>query len=347
MVNTLDIYTRGCGGVARPHSGRGHPTHHLYTAIASRSIVENHSPQFPGLGVPHDRIPDNWGPISVFPEATGLRCGITNFSICTEAHLVPKKCSGTQIDMGCTDMVETCEILIIQRISFHLDRIFINASTNGVQYLENDSRPYLFARFAWAILLSVKPFVTNGEPLNVIRLEVSTGVEETQKVWKAGFLSGAQLKANYSGGGSKSATSKKRKSEFSTLEEEDEDLAESSDDSDIGKESDIWDDVMDEWEARGQRRRQQTSSETARAITSEDATAHLKSGPSELQTSRPLQPFQHLPLFLSYGPGERHGILVSKDKTGKFVSQSGYTSTGTMVLDRPKAASKPGRRLKV
>lgn len=162
----------------------------------------------------------------------------------------------------------------------------------------------------------MKPFVTNGEPLNVIRLEVSTGVEETQKVWKAGFLSGAQLKANYSGGGSKSATSKKRKSEFSTLEEEDDDLAESSDDSDIGKESDIWDDVMDEWEARGQRRRQQTSSETARAITSEDATAHLKSGPSELQTSRPLQPFQHLPLFLSYGPGERHGILVSKDKTG-------------------------------
>ncbi|KAG5289480.1 hypothetical protein I7I48_08813 [Histoplasma ohiense] len=80
-----------------------------------------------------------------------------------------------------------------------------------VQYLESDSRPYLFARFAWAILLSVKPFVTNGEPLNVIRLEVSTGAEETQKVWTAEFLSGAQLKANYSGGGSKSADIQKEK----------------------------------------------------------------------------------------------------------------------------------------
>jgi hypothetical protein len=29
-----------------------------------------------------------------------------------------------------------------------------------VQYIDQRSRPYLLARFAWAILLNVKPFVT-------------------------------------------------------------------------------------------------------------------------------------------------------------------------------------------
>ncbi|EEH11301.1 conserved hypothetical protein [Histoplasma capsulatum G186AR] len=289
-------------------------------------------PSFQDWEFPHGRIPDTWGPTSVFPETTGPRCGITNFSICTEeAHLVPKEevlwysRNGMYRygrDLGDIDNpanllplrpdIHKCFdkrwFVIVPKIAggggahetdtstrsaYYVSHILSDNAAEYwptyhntiVQYLGNDSRPYLFARFAWAILLFVKPFVTTGDPRNVIHLEVSTSVEKTQTVWKAEYLSGAQLKANYSGGGSKSATSKKRKSEFSTLGEEDDDLAESSDDSDIGKESDIWDNVMDEWEARGQRRRQQTSSETAPAISSEDATAHLKSGPSELQMS--------------------------------------------------------------
>jgi hypothetical protein len=158
-----------------------------------------------------------------------------------------------------------------------------------VQYLENDSRPYLFARFAWAILLFVKPFVTAGDPRHVIRLQVSTGPEDVEIVRKEEFLSGAQLKSSYGGVGSKSATPKKRRSESGALGEED-DLAESSADSDISMEDDIWDNVMDEWEARGQRRRQQISSETAPEIISEDTrapakVAPLKTGPLEIQTA--------------------------------------------------------------
>ncbi|KLJ06392.1 hypothetical protein EMPG_10221 [Blastomyces silverae] len=128
-----------------------------------------------------------------------------------------------------------------------------------LQYFDGGSHPYLFARFAWTILWYVKPYVTTGDSRHVIRLQVPPGVEDVELVRKVAFRSGAQLRASYSGGDSQSATSKKRRSTSDALGEDD-DLAEySSKDSDIGMENDIWDDVMDEWEARGQRRYQQIS----------------------------------------------------------------------------------------
>jgi hypothetical protein len=52
----------------------------------------------------------------------------------------------------------------------------------NVQYLHQHSRPFLFARFAWAILLLAKRFVTNSLPRYIIRVEDSTknGVLQSQ-----------------------------------------------------------------------------------------------------------------------------------------------------------------------
>ncbi|PGG97114.1 hypothetical protein AJ79_09342, partial [Helicocarpus griseus UAMH5409] len=275
-------------------------------------------------------------PTSVFSGPARSRCGITNFSICTEeAHLVPKEevlwysrngMSRYGRDLGDIDDsvnlfplrpdIHKCfdkrwfvivpkvagggiapEMMTGTRSPRYVSHILSTSAAEYwptyhntiVQYLENDSRPYLFARFAWAILLFVKPFITAGDPRHVVRLQVSTGIEDVEMVRKAELLSGAQLKASYSDGGSKSAIPKKRRSESGALGEDD-DLVECSEDSDIGMENDIWVNVMDEWEARGQRRRQQISSETEPEIVSEDATAPAKvvplnSGPLEMQTA--------------------------------------------------------------
>ncbi|EEQ84126.1 hypothetical protein, variant [Blastomyces dermatitidis ER-3] len=294
-------------------------------------------PSFQDWEFPHDCIPDAWGPPSVFPEPRISRCGITNFSTCTEeAHLVPKEellwYYRNGMSQYCTNLgdiddsanlvslrpdIHKCfdnrwfvivpkvaggrdapEVVTGTRSAHYVSHILSTAAAEYwptyhntiVQYLDSKSRPYLFARFAWAILLFVKPFVTAGDSRHVVRLQASTGVEDVELEWKAEFLSGAQLRASYSGGGLKSATSKKGRSALDALGE-DNDLAESSEDSDIGMENDIWDNVMDEWEARGYSRRQQISSETAPEtapeIISADATGrtNLKSDPSGLQVA--------------------------------------------------------------
>ncbi|KAK2750047.1 hypothetical protein FQN55_002765 [Onygenales sp. PD_40] len=130
-----------------------------------------------------------------------------------------------------------------------------------VQGLRPDSHPYLFARFAWAILRRVKPFLTAGVPRNVIRLQASNRTEDIETVWNAELLTGARLKSSYSGGGSRGAVPKKRRLESGSFGEND-DLTESSGGSDAGMGNYIWDNVMDEWEARGQRKHQQISSVT-------------------------------------------------------------------------------------
>ena len=68
-----------------------------------------------------------------------------------------------------------------------------------VQSLNERSRPYLFARFAWAILLQVKPFITAGPPRYAIRIQIS---DKDKIEYKEELLSGPQLKAFYGGGGS-------------------------------------------------------------------------------------------------------------------------------------------------
>ncbi|KAL7627754.1 hypothetical protein AAE478_001949 [Parahypoxylon ruwenzoriense] len=75
-----------------------------------------------------------------------------------------------------------------------------------VQSLHNSSRPYLFARFAWAILLRVKPYITAGIPRDVTRVYINNDERKTE--YKAERLSGPQLERLYCGGGSKAAISK-------------------------------------------------------------------------------------------------------------------------------------------
>ncbi|KAK2793536.1 hypothetical protein FQN52_001122 [Onygenales sp. PD_12] len=131
--------------------------------------------------------------------------------------------------------------------------------------LDEHSRPYLFARFGWAVLLGVKPFITCGLPRNVIQLHTSTDAsgEVERQEYKDEILRGAELLSKYGGGGggSKGATPGKRRSEASNADG-DSVIEYSSDDSDTW--DDYWDDdMMDIWERIGGKRKQrQTSNQT-------------------------------------------------------------------------------------
>ncbi|KAK4162842.1 hypothetical protein QBC43DRAFT_355534 [Cladorrhinum sp. PSN259] len=72
-----------------------------------------------------------------------------------------------------------------------------------VESIHSRSRAYLFARFAWAILLRVKLFVIAGEPRHVIRVARTPA---GRKEYKTEHCSGAELENAYGGGGSRAAT---------------------------------------------------------------------------------------------------------------------------------------------
>jgi hypothetical protein len=118
-----------------------------------------------------------------------------------------------------------------------------------VQNLHPVSRPYLFARFAWAVIFQVKTFVTSGISRHVVRIRVTTDTNGEEKIErKKEFLSGRELINSYGGGGLKSATPKKRSSP-TTSADDDGNLAEwSSEDGDIGIEDrDFWRGRMESW----------------------------------------------------------------------------------------------------
>ncbi|KAK1997902.1 hypothetical protein LX36DRAFT_657080 [Colletotrichum falcatum] len=75
------------------------------------------------------------------------------------------------------------------------------------QYLDNTSREFLFSRLAWTILILIKPFVLAGSQRSVIRCRNSKGIGFE---WRAEELSGTDLLSFYGGGGSRSASPKKR-----------------------------------------------------------------------------------------------------------------------------------------
>ncbi|KAH0425471.1 piwi domain-containing protein [Colletotrichum camelliae] len=64
------------------------------------------------------------------------------------------------------------------------------------QYLDNTSREYLFARFAWTILILLKPFVLAGMNRSVIRNN-----SQVAGTWVTEELSGSKLSSSYGGGG--------------------------------------------------------------------------------------------------------------------------------------------------
>ncbi|KIW92546.1 uncharacterized protein Z519_06393 [Cladophialophora bantiana CBS 173.52] len=126
-----------------------------------------------------------------------------------------------------------------------------------VQYLDSAARPYLFAHFAWAILLQVKPFVTASFSRHVIRISTNG---EGKAEYKLEHLSGLQLQDYYGGRESQGATPK-RKSNTDTVGDEDDFMGPSGEDSDVNMDNG-WEDTMDERQQRGKERRKQTSNET-------------------------------------------------------------------------------------
>lgn len=138
-----------------------------------------------------------------------------------------------------------------------------------VQYLDENAHYYLFARFAWAILLQVKPFIIAGFSRHVIRIQTS-GEDKTNR--KEEFLNGSQLKAYYGGGGSKRATPLNKRSGTGSIGDDDGNLTESSSEyGDVDVESD-WEDTVGEWRQMAEEGRRHISSETA---VEEDNRAHV------------------------------------------------------------------------
>jgi hypothetical protein len=69
-------------------------------------------------------------------------------------------------------------------------------------------KPYLLARFAWAVLLRDKPFITAG--LERVVVEAVTK-EDGGPSWEVNTRTGTYLFSKYAGEGSKGATPRKRK----------------------------------------------------------------------------------------------------------------------------------------
>jgi HNH endonuclease len=129
-----------------------------------------------------------------------------------------------------------------------------------VQYLDKGAHYYLFARFAWAILLQVKPFIIAGCSRHVIRIQMSS---EDKIAREEKLLSGSQLKNFYGGGGSKRATPLNKRSGTGSMGDDNGDLIESpSEDGDLDMEDD-WEDTVSEWRQKADEGRRQISSETA------------------------------------------------------------------------------------
>ncbi|KAL7624887.1 hypothetical protein AAE478_004101 [Parahypoxylon ruwenzoriense] len=165
-------------------------------------------PSFQDWEFPHDRIPDSWPKPS--PSAIReTRCGLTNFSSpLHEALLVPGRewswydMNGMRLyGLGAGQNEIDNEVNTIP-LKSDVHDIFDNrwfaivpktADSGTPQYVSHilspsaaefwpsqhnilikslypDSRPYLFARFAWAILLQVKDFICEGLERRVVQV---------------------------------------------------------------------------------------------------------------------------------------------------------------------------------
>jgi hypothetical protein len=138
-----------------------------------------------------------------------------------------------------------------------------------VPSLSSESFPYLFAHFAWAILLQVRPFITRGFSRRVIRARVH---DDGKVEYETETLNGSRLMSLYSSGGSKASTPRKRKRAeggSTGLEEDDGELC--SEESDVDMD-DLWDKTAASGEKRkwSMRRWQQRSSETDADIGEDD-----------------------------------------------------------------------------
>ncbi len=270
-------------------------------------------PSFQDWEFPHGRIPD-W-PLPRHLVSSG-RCGITNMSIpIDEAYLIPQEEELWFVHQGISRYAESRQDIDDQynilplRVDIHKyfdKRLFVivpKPTSSGLQYtthvlsnvaaeiwpehhnilvnsLDPAAQPFLFARFAWAIIFSVKAFITAGTPRHVVRLHTSSDPQKGEifRQYKSERLSGPELYKAYGGGGAKTAGPAPKGSKRSRIEGVDDDSDHDSSDFD----SDIvmgaaWD-YMQEWDARSRRRLQLTSETTAPALENKDPSPEMTSG---------------------------------------------------------------------
>lgn len=121
-----------------------------------------------------------------------------------------------------------------------------------VQHLSEAPHPYLFARFAWAILLRVVKGFIISNTRHIIQLYTTTDENGVTKVeYKAGFHGQKELIKRYGGGGSTGATPTSKRSRA-----EDDSMESSGEEEDM---DDVWD--LGDDEERGRKRRQQRLSD--------------------------------------------------------------------------------------
>ena len=239
-------------------------------------------PSFQDWEFPHDRIPDFWPQVSA-SSISCQRCGISNSSLAVEgAYIVPGEEAAWYLrnEMGIyapglvRDINNPANILplkadihkcfdkrmfaIVPKVPDtstppqYVTHILLGEAAEFwpachntlVQYLPGRAHPYLFARFAWAILLQVKTFITAGSSRWVFRISTNEKGEIEQK---KEHINGPLLNAYYAGGGSARATPMKR-SRSGTTPSSNGSLVESGEGSDVDMDSD-W---RDEWEHRGE-----------------------------------------------------------------------------------------------
>ncbi|UKZ72268.1 uncharacterized protein TrAtP1_013210 [Trichoderma atroviride] len=283
------------GGQKERVSLDGLLTKNSYYFIVDGNVKYPIVPSFKDWEFPHGQVPDLWptishhGPIAVDISVTCRMSGVS-YAI-NRAHLVPQEESVWYLQNGMAVYggdINCKENILPLRKDLHKcfdDRWFAivpKLTTGGTQYvshilarqaselwptyqnliirgLTSASKPYLFARFAWAVLLRVKPFVTQGFQRHVIRVHVDNN-ESSLVEYKEEIMTGIQLQAHYGGGGSKAATPLKRKTDAR------DELGGLEDDS-SEEEAETWDDLWDTGHEQGipirsAKRRQQTSSES-------------------------------------------------------------------------------------
>ena len=80
----------------------------------------------------------------------------------------------------------------------------------ATQNIERMSREYAFARFAWCVLLRLKPFLLGGIPRRVVRFGLFGGAEPESRTER---MDGSQLRDLFGAGRSRSSSPRERKLE--------------------------------------------------------------------------------------------------------------------------------------
>ncbi|RSL49846.1 hypothetical protein CEP51_015429 [Fusarium floridanum] len=216
-------------------------------------------PSFRDWEFPHGRVPSCWLLQTEESSASSRRCHITKtqYSI-TSAHFIPREeldwfsLNGMhKYGSGRGDIHDACNTVPL-RSDIHIcldlrECAFVPKPDGSGQeapalHVLKPSFPdfaelyhnktllgnyacgeYLFARFAWAVIQLVKPFVTEGFGRRIARFGRITAEEDTMPPGKElaeariDWLKGDFLKDQYGGGGSKSASptkgSRKRKAD--------------------------------------------------------------------------------------------------------------------------------------